>query len=66
MTTSNTNDTMYSASEYEQLLAARARRAALKPTPIAPQPVQSPTTEQEQAKRRNASLNTDRGFSLLK
>lgn len=61
-TITNTNGETYSGDEYEMLLAARERRAALKPTPVAPQPTQDVRTED--AKRRNSSLNT-RGFSLL-
>ena len=65
-TTSTTNDAMYSDSEYAQLQAARARRAALKPTPLAPQSTEQERTAEAAERRRNAPLQSNRGFSLLK
>ncbi len=69
--TTTTNDAMYSNEEYAQLQAARARRAALKPTPLAPQSgitARKATSDRKAAsdKRRNAPLYSNKDFSLLK
>lgn len=68
MTTNTTiHGENYGDDEYQQLLVARARRAALAPTPIAPQ-AQPTASERDaaSAKRRNAPIANNRGFSLLK
>ncbi len=66
MATTTTTDMMYSDEAYAQLQAARARRAALAPTPLAPQSSITAESKAASEKRRNAPLTDNRGFSLLK
>jgi hypothetical protein len=57
---------VYSATEYAQLCEARDRRAALPKTPLAPQSGITAESKAASEKRRNAPLQSNQGFSLLK
>lgn len=65
-TIKTTTGEMYSDEEYAQLQEARNRRAALAPTPLAPQSGITAESKAASDKRRNAPLSDNRGFSLMR